>query len=809
MSEDTSAEPKADLQLEIAHLLLIDVVGYSTLLVNEQIELLNELKQIVRSTDSFRSAETHGKLIRVPTGDGMALVFFRSPEEPAKCALEIAQALKSYPHIQLRMGVHSGPINQITDVNDRSNVAGSGINVAQRVMDCGDAGHILLSKHVADDLAQYRNWRPHLHELGECEAKHGLRLHVVNLYKETLGNPQLPQKLRRGGRWKRAQSQIHPVRTSSWPKIVLGGALLLSAIALVSSLAIFFQRPAPTPPPTASATVPEKSIAVLPFENLSDDKQNAYFADGMQDEIITDLAKVSGLKVISRTSVMQYKAGTERNLREIGRQLGVAHVLEGAVRCVGNRVRVNAQLIDARTDAHIWAERYESDIADVFTLETELAEKIVSQLKTRLSPEEKVAIQERPTADLVAYDLYLRAKSFVDEWVFNAQGTENLFQATRLLDQAVTRDPNFFLAFCQLAHAHDLIYVLGLDHSPARLASAETAVKAAMRLRPDSGEARLAQAEHLYFGYMEYERAREELSAALSKLPNNPLPFLWIGSIDRRQGRWDDAIKNYNQALEFDPRNINILRQLAVTYGMLRRFPAMANTLDRALKIAPGNVGIRVERGLIDLESRADPKPLHAVIEAIISEQPHAAATVADAWIYLAFLERDRAAAERAISVLPPDGCRNESLAFPRAWCEGMAARTRGDNAAARAAFQKARGEVEKTIREQPDYAEALSVLGMVNAALGRKEEAVREGRRAVELLPVSKDSINGALLVQNLAIIYAWAGKKDLAFEQLRIATEMPGYLSYGQLRLHPYWDPLRKDPRFEKIVASLAPKE
>src|SRR5438874_12574858 len=268
-AQDTPAEPTPDLQLEIAHLLLIDVVGYSKLPVNEQIELLQELKQIVRSTESFRAAEARNELIRVPTGDGMALLFFHNPEEPVRCALEISRTLKDHPHIQVRMGVHSGPVSQVTDVNDRTNIAGAGINIAQRVMDCGDAGHILLSKHLADDLAEYRHWRPHLHDLGECEVKYGLRLHLVNLYKDNLGNPHLPDKLKRGKRWKQAAVPVRPISAPRWPKSVLMIAMLGSAVALAVSFLTFFHRASPTSAEKFSeiaVPVLEKSIAVLPFE---------------------------------------------------------------------------------------------------------------------------------------------------------------------------------------------------------------------------------------------------------------------------------------------------------------------------------------------------------------------------------------------------------------------------------------------------------------------------------------------------------------------------------------------------------------
>ena len=355
-AQDRPAEPTLDLPLEIAHLLLIDVVGYSKLLVNEQVELLQQLNQMVRSTECFRAAEASGKLIRVPTGDGMALVFFHSPEEPVRCALEISRALRDHPHIQLRMGVHSGPVNRVRDVNDKTNIAGSVMNVAQRVLDCGDAGHILLSKHVAEDLTQYRHWQPYLHDLGECEVKHGLHLHLFNLGKDGLGNPQVPGKLKRR-RWKQDSAPVGPVIAPRWPKPVLISAILGSAVALAVSFLTLFHRASPTTTQNLSqsaAAVVEKSIAVLPFENLSDEKQNAYFADGVQDEILTHLAKIADLKIISRVSVMQYNSGVARNLREIGRQLGVANVVQGSVQRSRNRVRVNAQLVDTRTDRQIW-----------------------------------------------------------------------------------------------------------------------------------------------------------------------------------------------------------------------------------------------------------------------------------------------------------------------------------------------------------------------------------------------------------------------------------------------------------------------
>ena len=817
-AQDSAAEPTPDLQLEIAHILLIDVVGYSKLLVNEQIELLQELKQIVRGTESFRTAEARGELIRVPTGDGMALAFFRSPEEPARCALEVSKALQDHPSIRLRMGIHSGPVNRVIDVNEKTNIAGSGINVAQRVLDCGDAGHILLSAHVAEDLAEYRHWQPHLHDLGECEVKYGLRLHLFNLSKDGLGNPQVPEKLRRGRRRPASAVSVRPITAPRLPRVVLLVALVASAVALIISSLIFFNRAPPTTvaralAPGAKATdglaaIPAKSIAVLPFENLSSEKENAYFADGVQDEILTGLSRVADLKVISRTSVMQYKAGPKRNLREVATDLGVAHVLEGTVQRAGGRVRVNAQLVDARTDSQLWAERYDRDVADVFAIESELAGKIVAQLQAKISPSEKAAIEQKPTADLAAYDLYVRAKTLIATAVSNTPLQESLFEAARLLNQAIERDPAFALAYYQLAHAHDLIYFAGLDHTPARLAMADAAIQAVARLLPNSGEAHLALAKHLYWGYHDYNGALKELSLAQKSLPNDPWAFVLAGYIDRRQGRWAESTKNLERAVELDPKNPQILQQIANSYNRLRRYSDQERALDRAMAVTPKEPVLRASRAEVELDWHADTGLLLSTIEAILAEDPREGKNIAQLWLRGSLCKRNFDSAVRALAALPAAGCYQETIPFPRTWCEGVVAQMRGDKAAAHAAFTSMRAEAVKLVAEQPDYPEGLCVLGLADAALGHKDDAIREGRRAVELLPVTKDSLVGALLVQNLALIYAWSGEKDLAFEQLTIAAKLPSYLSYGELRLHPYWDPLRGDPRFDKIVASLAPK-
>ena len=812
-TQDISPEPGPDLPLEIAHVLLIDAVGYSKLLVNEQIELLQELNQIVRSTECFRTAEKTGKLIRVPTGDGMAVLFFHSPEEPVRCALEISKALQEFPHIQLRMGVHSGPVNQVTDVNDKMNIAGSGINVAQRVLDCGDAGHILLSGHVTEDLAEYRHWQPHLHDLGECEVKHGLRLHIFNLYKDNLGNPHVPQKLKRGRRWKLTSgAAVRPLSVLRWPKLALIAALFASAVALAISFSIFSRRGSPTIAQTPSegvagavAPIPGKSIAVLPFRNLSDEKENAYFADGVQNEVLTDLATIADLKVISRTSVMQYKSDVARNLREIGQQLGVAHIVEGSVQRSGNRVRVNAQLLDARTDGQLWAQTYDRDLADVFAIQSEIAKSIADQLQARLSPSEMSAIERPPTSDITAFELYAQAKNVLA--IRNARA--NLLEAADLLNQAVTRDPAFFKAYCQLAHTHDRLYFLGYDHTPARLALAEAAIEAAFRLRPNAGEAHLARAQNLYRGYLEYDAALAELEVAGQTLPNDAGVFELKGYIQRRQGKQEEAVRSLERAIDLDPRNTFTLQQIALSYHHLRRFAEEKSVLDRALAIEPNDVDTKEARAFVEFHWKADARPLHQMLDSIRATNPAATQSIADGWLICALAERDAGAAKNAAIAAganPP--FTDEAVNFSLPFVEGVIARMTKDDEKARSAFTVARAEQEKIIQAQPNYGPPLCVLGLIDAGLGRKEEALREGRRAVELLSVEKDPINGIAMIKYSAMIAAWVGDNDLACEQLAVAIRPPSRLTYGQLKLLPFWDPLRGDPCFKKIVASLAPK-
>jgi TolB-like protein/class 3 adenylate cyclase len=792
---------QSDLQFEIGHVLFIDIAGYSKLLINEQSELIRQLKEVVRGTEQFRRAEAEGKLLRLPTGDGGALVFRNTQEAPVLCALEISKALKNYPELRVRMGVHSGPVNEVADLNEQMNVAGAGINIARRVMDCGDAGHILLSKHVAEDLEDYARWRPCLHELGECETKHGEVISVVNLYDDEVGNPQLPEKLREAQRERAAKVAASRPAPAFRRKhlLIAAGVLLIAACGI--GFWIYSQR--------AILRPPAKSIAVLPFENLSEEKGNAYFADGVQDEILTDLAKIADLKVISRTSVMRYRSSTDRDVRQIGQQLGVAHVLEGSVQRSANRVRVSAQLIDARNDTHVWAEKYDRDVADVFAIQSEIAGKIADQLQARLSPSEKNAMNERPTSDVVAYDLYLRAKELVYDSVANpSRWRENYFKEVQLLDQAIARDPAFLLAHCLLAYVHDLIYLSNFDHTETRLALAENSVKAAVRLQPDSGETHLAQAIHFYWGYFNYERAREELAKAQQALPNNARIFHFLGLIDRRQGRWDEAMQDLERARDLDPRNVDLIGDLGETYESLHKYEKALAIANRALALEPHSSFLRIAPALIRVDAQADMTPLRAAINTIEAEGASSAAEVARPSFYLALRERDPTAAARALAKIPSEGTVEGRYPFPHAWYEGLLAKLRKDAPATHSAFTVARAETEKLVAAQPRNEKPLSVLALIDAELGEKEKAIQEGRMSCELLPPAKDAIDGVLLITNLAEIYALTGEKDFALGQLALVSNVPFGPSYGELRLDPWWDSLRGDPRFEKIVASLAPK-
>jgi TolB-like protein/Tfp pilus assembly protein PilF len=791
-----STEFKKEIELQIAHVLFLDIVGYSKLSVNEQHARVEQLTNIVRSSDQYQKAEAAGRLIKIPTGDGMALVFYKNPEEPAQCAVEISRVLKDNARLQVRMGIHSGPVSGVVDVTERTNVAGGGVNMAQRVMDCGDAGHILLSRHVAEDLAEYERWRPFLHDIGTFEVKHGVRVSVTSLYSDEVGNAKLPTKLQ-AVRKHRAHVR--------WAEVALA---LLVLGAIIGGLVFSSRRAA-----RSALDVVEKSIAVLPFENLSSDIENAYFTDGVQDEILTNLAKIAELKVISRTSVTQYKSGAARNLRKIGKELGVAHVVEGSVQRAANKVRVNAQLIDARNDVHLWAQTYDRNVADVFAIQSEIAKAIADQLQAKLSPNEKIAIEQPPTSDLFAFDQYSRAKTLILTTSLTTARDKGFTNAIELLNHAVARDPSFHAAFCQLVWAHDSFYTVLGDHTPARLAAAEAALQRATELRSNAAETHLARGWHLYFAFRNYKGALHELEAARAGLPNDPRIPEMTGYILRRQGKVEEGIRALEHAVALDPRNPFTLSQLSISYNQLRRYSQGRATYKRVLEITPDDVGAAANLASTNFLWRGDTVPFHQFIDRLRAERPASVADAADNWFDCALAEHDWTAAEQALTALGGNPFWvGGPIVLGRQFGEGLLARAMHDEARARNAFTAARQEQEELVEKQKDYGPPLCVLGLIDAALGHKEAALQEGRRAMELLPVPKDSRAGQELIAFFAVIAAWVGEKDLALQQLTAAAPTPGagdIVSYGMLKLSPFWDPLRGDPRFEKIVASFAPKE
>jgi TolB-like protein/class 3 adenylate cyclase/Tfp pilus assembly protein PilF len=803
MSPSTPSEVK----LEIGHVLFIDIVGYSQLLITQQSEQLDMLRRIVRGTAQFHAAEAEGKLLRLPTGDGGALVFRNNLEAPVLCALEIAEELKKHPELRVRMGIHSGPVNAVTDLNEQANIAGAGINIAQRVMDCGDAGHILLSRHVAEDLEHFPRWQPYLHDLGECEVKHGVRVSIVNLYTDHAGNAALPARLAAQKRSRGKGKQSATFRTLLIAAIILVGLgvpAIIFAPAILTSL-----RSSTVSDKAAASFIPEKSIAVLPFANLSDDKENAYFADGVQDEILTDLSKVADLKVISRTSVVQYKAAAARNLRDIGQALGVAHILEGSVQRIANKVRVNAQLIDSRNDAHLWAQTYTKDLADVFAIQSEIAEAIAHQLQAHLSPNEKAQIEKPPTTDALAYDLYLRARQ-LDDLTNDPDAKGSLLQGISLLEEAVRRDPKFFRAYCLMCETHLDLYWAGFDHSKQRREMARLALQKAEEIQPDAGEVHWMKGLYAYHGFRDYDRALEELKLATQLLPNEARLYLLTGAIDRRTARWQEADTNFKRAVELDPRNFIVLMEAGSTFQGMRRYAEAKRLYEQALSILPNDPFVSYLLGFNSFAQTGDPAELRKPLNVIAQQGPEAARSVAFPMLVCSWIQRDKNEAEKALAVIPAEGVANsfDEASVPREFCVGRTAWLFGDKDVTQTALTAARAIFERTTREQPDYAQGWSYLGLTDAMLGRCDEAIQEGKRACEILPFKKDSWVGPIWIAYLAAIYTWCGDKDVALEQLKTSVELPTGITYGELKSSPDWDSLRGDPRFEQIVASLAPK-
>ena len=580
-----AAEVNKEIQLEIAHVLFVDIAGYSKVMINEQRALLETLSEVVRGTDEFQSAEAAGRLIKIPTGDGMALVFYNSQEEPVECALEMSRALRKHPELHLRMGIHSGPVSGLVDLNGRANVAGAGINLAQRVMDCGDAGHILLSKRIAEDLEQYGHWRPHLHDLGECEVKHGVRLQIVNLYTDELGNPELPEKFksRRPGKFS------VPLFGSKARPRTLFVALILVAATLITGALVFSHRSASRSADsngakstsTAAPIIPEKSIAVLPFANMSANQENAFFADGVQDEILTNLAKIADLKVISRTSVMQYRDTAKHNVREIAQQLGVAHLLEGSVQRAGNNIRVTAQLIDARTDAHQWAEHYDRKLTDVFAVESEIAKTVAGTLQAKLTGSADHVLASRPTENPEAHDLYLKGR-----YLWNKRTTENLKKAIDYFEQAIGKDPAYALAYSGLADVHAVLPYYAATSPKDDAQKALAAARKAVGLDESLAEAHTSLANALVLN-LQFSASVPEFKRAIELNPNYATAHEWYGEELQNDARFDEAVAELKRAQELDPLSLVINSVLGSSLAVAGRDDEAIEQLRKTIEMDP------------------------------------------------------------------------------------------------------------------------------------------------------------------------------------------------------------------------------
>ncbi|MEO6970898.1 MAG: tetratricopeptide repeat protein [Chthoniobacterales bacterium] len=785
-------QPESDdnLRLEIGHVLFIDIVGYSRLLIEEQKERLNQLTEIVLATSQVLES-TDEQLVRLPTGDGMALVFHHSAEEPARCALEIAEALQKHPELPVRMGIHSGPVSEVRDVSGRSNIAGAGINMAQRVMDCGDAGHILLSQHVADDLVQYRQWAPRLHDLGDCEVKHGVRLHVFSFYNDEVGNSELPTKFKSAS----ATTGGVPARRSPRP------LLLLAAIGLVVAVVAFWlvrKQDAP-----AVSTAPDKSIAVLPFQNLSSDKENAYFADGIQDEILTRLSKIADLKVISRTSTQHYKS-TPENLPDIAKQLGVAHILEGSVQKSGDSVRVNVQLIKAANDSHLWADTYDRRLTDIFSVESDVARAIADQLQAKLTGQEEQVIAARPTESLEAYDAYLRGLAYT---LKTAATTANALGSQKHLKEAVRLDPRFALAWALLSAVDSRGYITAsLEPTVALKEEARQAVETALTLQPELGEAILAQGSYQYGCVKDYDAAARYFEQARSLLPNSSRIPESLAYVARRRGQWERSESYFKEAERLDPRNVTVLTQHALSYISLHRFPEAQRNLDQVLDITPDDVDAIAYKGSIGL-AEGDLSRASALLTPL--RAPASDNIVWRIQTYAAILERKPSETIARLKEIltrpdPAQGYHDGELRFWLGWAQQVG----GDPAAAQESWRAARAELEPLLKEQPGNYRLIQVLALTDLGLGDKAAALTMADRAIIVNPLDKDAVAGPQSIEVLARVAAGTGQSEraiAALEQLLSIASGGGTtavpLTPAVLRLDPMFDPLRSEPRFQKL--------
>jgi len=798
-------EIKREIELKIAHVLFCDIVAYSKMASDDQRAAIEKLNQIVQSTEEFRKSESESRLLKLATGDGMALIFYDSPEAPVECALEISRALKEHPQLRLRMGAHSGPVSGVVDVNGRANVAGAGINMAQRVMDCGDAGHILLSQRIAEDLEQFKHWRPHLYHLGAYEIIHGEKIDIVNLFTAELGNSERPKRLTKSGE----QIPSAPLSTAR-PRLGKRGLVIAAFAALLIGSFLYWQGQKPKTSAVAS-TIPDKSIAVLPFENLSRDPDNAYFADGIQDEILTRLAKIADLKVISRTSTQQYQS-KPGNLSEIARQLGVANILEGSVQKSGEAVRVNVQLIKAANDSHLWADTFDRKLTDIFSVETEVAKAIADQLRAKLTGQEEQTIAAKPTDNPEAYDAYLRGLAYT---LKTGNTPANALGAQKYLREAVRLDPKFALSWALLSNVEARGYITqALQPTVTLREEARQAAETALTLQPNLGEAVLAKGTYHYACLKDYDTAERYFEQARPLLPNSSRIPESLAYVARRRGQWDRSESSFNEAERLDPRNGYLLTQHAILYSDLRRFPEALRKYDQVLNITPDDVETLVVKAGI-AQAEGDLPRASALLAPL-----HPAAddnTALETQAYQAILERRPAPViARLKEVLtkpdPALGYINGELRFYLGWAHDVA----GDHAAAQETWRQARSELESFLKEQPENYFLIEDMALTNMGLGDKAAALALSERAMALMPIEKDALDGPGAIEILARVAARLGEPDRAIAALQkllsipysgpLAANMP--LTPALLRLDPMFDPLRNDPRFQKLAASEAPK-
>jgi TolB-like protein/Tfp pilus assembly protein PilF len=571
-----------DSQLELAHVLFIDIVGYSKHLINEQTALVKRLNELVLQTEQCRTADAAGKLIRIPTGDGMALAFFTSPDAPVRCAIELSKADQADPKIELRMGIHTGPVDQVSDVNQRSNVTGAGINMAQRVMDCGDAGHILLSKHVADDLEHYPRWRPYLHELGECGIKHGTRIGVVNFYTDHVGNAQLPKKFqvlkkrRAGVRWAAITTALLALAA------IGGGIIMLSRTRGPSTLAS------------------EKSIAVLPFYNQNHDPEADYLCDGIPESIINSLSELPKLKVMSRNSVFHYK-GKETDAETVARELKVHTVLSGRVRQRGDDLTIGVELINAQDNSQMWGQQYNRKLADVFAVQEEIAKEISDKLSLKLNGAERQQLAKRPTENLKAFQYYMQGRSYV-----HRGARDDMLTAVRYCEDAIREDSNYALAYAGLADAYSYLGARGYIAPIEGRRKAEEAARKAISLDENLAEAHAALGQvYIYFTPSNFVRGDQELRRAIELSPSFAFAHLFLGLSLVRQGRFDDGLAEFLKARELDPLASDIARGVAIPYYLKRDYPRALELLRQAKDLGPPfshtwEIGAYIQNGKVD-----------------------------------------------------------------------------------------------------------------------------------------------------------------------------------------------------------------